>query len=176
MLGKTFGRLTVICKSQKTRNGNRYYWTVCSCGNLHIVVGYDLKQGHTKSCGCLLREVWQKNIKLATIARIKHRMCKTRIYSTWNDMHTRCNNPNCKFYKNYGGRGISICREWKDFITFKNWAYANGYRSNLTIDRINNNGNYEPSNCQWITGADNARKGIITRQKAQYKIRMRGLR
>ena len=80
-----------------------------------------------------------------------HGMTNTRLYNIWSTMRQRCNNPNSAKYKNYGGRGVAICNEWSSFEEFMNWALLNGYSDNLTLDRINVNGNYEPMNCQWIT-------------------------
>lgn len=89
---------------------------------------------------------------------IKHGFCGTKIYKKWEDMKSRCNNPNNKRYKDYGGRGIKICNEWlSDFMNFYNWAINNGYKEGLSIERINNDGNYEPSNCKWITRAEQMR-------------------
>lgn len=86
---------------------------------------------------------------------IKHGFCGTKIYKKWEDMKSRCNNPNNRRYKDYGGRGIKICTEWlADFMNFYNWAINNGYQENLSLERINNNGNYEPNNCKWITMAE----------------------
>ena len=93
---------------------------------------------------------------------VKHGDAKgrgTRLYETWSGMKKRCYNLNTKDYKNWGGRGIKVCAGWHEYLNFKKWALANGYADNLTIDRIENNGNYEPSNCQWITKAENASKG-----------------
>lgn len=78
----------------------------------------------------------------------------TRIYRIWINMRQRCNNPHNDAYQRYGGRGITICKEWDDFTAFEEWAYSHGYREYLTIDRINNDGNYEPSNCRWATMAE----------------------
>ena len=87
----------------------------------------------------------------------KHGGTKTRLHNIWNKIKERCFNPNHKYYKNYGGRGITTCNEWLEFIPFRDWALNNGYQEGLTINRIKNNGNYEPSNCDWITRTENCR-------------------
>lgn len=120
---------------------------LCDCGNYTIVRGSNLKNGAVKSCGCL-----QKNPP-----NITHRMTGTRIYRIWQLMKRRCNDPNNPAYKNYGGRGISVCKEWeKSFTAFYDWAINHGYTEELTIDRIDVNGNYCPDNCQWITLSEQA--------------------
>ena len=81
----------------------------------------------------------------------RHGMRYTRIYNIWRSMRQRCSNPKCKNYKNYGGRGITVCQEWEDFQTFYDWAMSNGYAEDLTIDRVDVNGDYEPSNCRWVS-------------------------
>ena len=87
----------------------------------------------------------------------KHYMKNTKLYSIWNQMRNRCNNPNDASYNRYGGKGISVCEEWSDFRNFYPWAFSAGYTDGLTIDRINPKGNYEPSNCRWITIAEQQR-------------------
>ena len=81
-----------------------------------------------------------------------------RIYSIWKGMNKRCNNPNCKDYRWYGGNGVKVCAEWKDYLKFREWSLGHGYRIGLTIDRIDNSKGYEPSNCQWLTQSENSKK------------------
>ena len=139
LTGKKYGMITVIRRSEKTGNGKKptVLWEcVCDCGKEMLVSSSALLTGHTVSCGC---------------KKIKHGFShKERLYNTWKCMRQRCNNPNNTSYEHYGGRGISICDEWNDYVNFRNWAYANGYDDTLSIDRINNDGNYEPSNCRWV--------------------------
>ena len=148
LTGQKFGRLTVICDSQERKWGQVVWNCLCDCGNQTRVASKDLKRGDTKSCGCLKKEALKT-----------HGGTYIRLYRRWGYIKERCNNPRHSNYKYYGKKGISICKEWlNSFVSFRNWALASGYQDNLTIDRIDNKGNYEPSNCQWLTRSENSSK------------------
>lgn len=151
LVGQTFGRLTVLEYSHKDRYGAHHWKCLCECGNITYPTTYRLSHNKTKSCGCLHNEIISNTQK-------KHGLYKTRLYSIYDSMKQRCLNKNSRQYKHYGLRGIIICNEWlKNFINFYNWSIGNGYEDNLTLDRINVNGNYEPNNCRWITQKEQAR-------------------
>lgn len=145
LIGQKFNKLTVISRAESRRQPSGKlvtYWNrVCDCGNKAQVRGCDLKDGHVSSCGC---------------SHIKHGYShKEKLYSVWQNMKRRCYETTNKRYKNYGGRGIKVCDKWlHNYIDFRNWAIGNGYKDGLTIDRINVDGNYEPSNCRWVTLKD----------------------
>lgn len=145
--GKRYGKLTALYISST----NPIKWHCrCDCGNECDVISYNLPNGNTKSCGCEQKKIASKTHKI-------HGMKNTRLYYIWIGMKERCTNPKNKRYNRYGGRGIKICEEWKnDFIAFYKWAKDNGYKDELTIDRINVDGNYEPNNCRWASWKEQA--------------------
>lgn len=161
LTGQRFGRLTVTGRANIESKVRNYFWhCTCECGKQIDVVSWALRKGHTISCGC-----YQK--KRASEAQATHRQSHKRLYNVWTSMKQRCYNPNQKYYKDYGGRGIKVCEEWRhDYQAFHDWAYTNGYddkapHGQCTIDRINNDGDYSPDNCRWVdikTQQQNRRK------------------
>lgn len=153
--GNKYGRLTVI-SFVGTKNKKARWLCKCDCGNIVEVYGVDLRGANTKSCGCL------KHVHRDLGA---HNLSKTRISSIYHNIKQRCNNPNSSAYKDYGGRGIKICNEWNNsFLSFYEWAMDNGYSDELSIDREDNDGNYCPENCRWITHKkqmSNTRRNLI---------------
>lgn len=139
----------------------------CKCGKVKHVWQTALNTGKSKSCGCLFKK---ESIERLRKKATKHGMsrnaknCGHPLYSVWVGMKRRCNSSNVVGYHNYGGRGISVCAEWEaDFKLFYNWATENGYKKGLQIDRIDNDGNYEPSNCRFVTPSENLRNTRLNR-------------
>lgn len=154
-LGMKFGRLTVIGFSKaKGGSKNAVGWDCrCDCGN--IVYGrkpHMVRSGEVRSCGCLKKEQDRHNLGES---RITHGQSGTRLYGIWEKMRNRCNVENNPAYHNYGGRGIKVCEEWdNDFSKFYEWAMSSGYTDELSIERVDVNGGYNPSNCCWIPKPD----------------------
>jgi hypothetical protein len=175
LTGMAFGKLTVLEYS----HSNRYaYWRCrCECGKETTVRSSHLLLGAVKTCGCSWIENGKKTVIHAQNANKKHGYSGTRLYHIWSNMIQRCKNKKNIGFNNYGGRGIKVYSEWKVFEVFKDWAITNGYTDNLTIDRINVNGNYEPLNCRWVDmgiQANNRRDNVyilyknVTKTTAQW--------
>jgi len=144
--GQRYGRLIVIGEAEKLPGNKNTRWLCrCDCGNTTKVFTSHLASGAIISCGCYGAE-----------RRTKHGLRRHRLYNIWDNMKRRCSNPQTTPYDWYGGRGIMVCQEWQEnFQAFYDWAMANGYEEGLEIDRINNDGNYEPGNCRWVTHQTN---------------------
>lgn len=156
VIGQRFNHLVVLSqaesKIEKSGNKRRQWLCKCDCGNTKIVTTDSLMRSNVKSCGCLKKISPNRT----------HQMSKTRLYTIWFFMRSRCNNPNKSSYKYYGGKGIKVCQEWDDvnndaFLKFYNWSVSNGYKDGLSLDRIDVDKNYEPSNCRWVEWAEQQR-------------------
>ena len=165
LVGKRFGKLLVV-SPYGTKNGASMWLCKCDCGNTAIKKGAALKAGVGCHCGCVKNEMLRKRFQT-------HNLSRTRLYKIWNGMKNRCSNTNLREYKYYGGRGIKVCNEWKeDFMKFYDWAIANDYADELTIDRIDVDGDYSPSNCRWITNREqqfNKRNNVLLTHNGETK-------
>lgn len=157
--GQRFGHLVVIERAERNPKSPSTRWIcLCDCGKHTIAYSFQLKNDQKRSCGCSRVADQRQSVS-------KHGGRNTRLYRTWANMKQRTENPNHIAYPNYGGRGIKVCDEWKSsFENFRDWALKAGYTDDLTIDRIDVNGNYEPSNCRWLTKQEqnrNQRSNVI---------------
>jgi hypothetical protein len=149
-IGKTFMYLTIVSDAGRDKNG-RYVIAQCKCGSVRRYRLSHVKYGKILSCGCY-------NSERASERQKTHGLSKHPLYKVYRSMKARCYNPNVKKYERWGGRGIIICDLWlNSFEVFYEWSLKNGYSKGLQIDRINNDGNYEPSNCRWVEHKINAR-------------------
>lgn len=164
LTGMRFGNLTALKAVGRSKDRHILWECICDCGTTVIVQSNRLTGSHTKSCGCIQKDAVTKHGD----CRVKQ---KSRLYVIWRSMIARCEHPNRKDYVYYGGRGIKVCQEWKRYENFKEWAFANGYDEHAdfgkcTIDRIDVDGNYEPSNCRWVDMATQNRNKRLKIDKA----------
>lgn len=157
LTGQRFGRLVVLERVENSKTGSSRWLCKCDCGKTRIHSAGTLNYGTVQSCGCYGREIRKKS-------HTTHNKSKTKLYRVWASMRERCFSPSCNGFVYYGGRGITVCDEWNDsFQAFYDWAMTNGYCEGLSIDRIDVDGNYEPSNCRWVSRniqANNTRKNV----------------
>lgn len=157
LVGQQFGRLTCLKYEGRTKQYDALWLCQCECGNRCVTRAGALRGGHTLSCGCFRQERTRQS-------HLSHGRSHSKLYKVWTKMKERCANPHDVSYPYYGPHGIIVCREWLTFEPFQAWAIAAGYQEGLTIERVNNDGNYEPGNCIWTTQAvqnRNKRNNII---------------
>jgi ribosomal protein S27E len=160
LTNQKFGKLTVLYRDPNSPRKYTKWICKCDCGNTTSVYSHALRQGKTKSCGCMSSK---KNTSSRTNRSNLHGKSKSKLYHVYYSILDRCNNPNNKAYKHYGARGITICDEWeKSFENFYKWAISNGYQEGLTLERIDNNKGYSPENCKWIPKSEQVKNRRTT--------------
>lgn len=171
--GDRFGRLEAIgipfyVRLPKQRTSEQHAVFKCDCGGIVVVRTINVRNGTSRSCGCRRGSLWKDNKGSVAHPNRTHGQKNSRLYSIWAGIKNRCFNPKRREYPRYGGAGITMCDEWaKDFTKFYDWAMANGYGPTLSVDRLDGKKGYEPSNCEWVTRAENtarahrARKGKL---------------
>lgn len=161
---RIFSRLKVLSLDPvRAKDGNTQWNCECVCGNKVTVERMSLINSTTKSCGCLRTDRFKK-------LNLKHGLANHKLSKVWQAMRRRCSKPADKAYKDYGGRGIKVCLEWEDLQVFYDWAMAYGYKEGLTIERVNNDGNYEPGNCTWIPQAEQTKNRRPFRRRTREEL------
>lgn len=163
LAGQKFNRLTALSYIGKSK------WLFqCDCGNTAEILGYDVANGSTKSCGCYSREIAILTNTTHGCSAGKNKKAD-RLYGIWKAMRRRCDNVNVAAYPLYGGRGIFVCEEWNmSYEVFRDWSHANGYIEGLQIDRTDNNKGYSPDNCRWVTSKVNCNNTRVNRRVSAF--------